>query len=94
MKAFSIRGAEKLAAEAPSPAAEEQTVVAIVAASPEDTKKLRLERADQIRVLSATDFDVNKDALIAELKTLKSVDCGWCNKAPVFFFSDERGTYL
>ena len=85
MKAFLKRGAERLAAEAPSPGAKEQGAVATVAASPEDTKRLRLERADQIRALTATEFDANKEALIAELKSLKGIDCGWCNEAAGVF---------
>lgn len=99
MRAFLKRGQEKLAAEASSPSGKEQGAITIVAASLEETKKLRVERADQIRALSATDFNANKDALMAELKTLRGVPSGWCNEAAGIFrtrngniYEQERGS--
>ena len=49
--------------------------------SPEDTKRLRADRAESIRQLSPGDFEKEKDALLLELKTLKGVEPGWCNEA-------------
>ena len=83
---FFSRGGEKRASEhsvALPAGSEEQEIetAPITGASPEETKRLRGERAEQIKSLSAADFNANKAALIAELKTIKNVDSGWCNEA-------------
>jgi hypothetical protein len=58
------------------------SVVHVIAgASPEETKKLRTDRAEKIRLMSKSDFEADKDALMLELSTLKGLEPGWCNEA-------------
>jgi len=66
----------------PAGSGEQEIEINLVSGSnPEETKRLRGERAEQIKSLSAADFRANQVALIAELKSLKGVDSGWCNEA-------------
>ena len=74
---FFSKGAEKRASEDPIalPAGSEEQEIETISLSgvnPEETKRLRGDRAEQIKSLSAADFRANKAALIAELKLLPS----------------------
>ena len=47
----------------------------------EETKRLRTDRADQIRSLSLQEFLEQKGPLMGELRLLRGVESGWCHEA-------------
>ena len=89
MDAFVNRGGSKRAApavtNAPKNAPPEPSLAAASAGlsglTAEETKRLRSDRADQIKRLTLQDFLAQKGPLKEELASLRGVECGWCHEA-------------
>jgi hypothetical protein len=71
--------AEVTLASGSSPA-EETPAPLVVGQTPEETKRLRSDRAATIRAMTAADFAAQKDELVKELASLRGVEPGWCHE--------------